>query len=46
MSEIKTPSQEEGRLDKKGMKRVRTVGKMVAEILKEAGKLVKVGAKT
>jgi len=46
VSEIKTPSQEEGRLEKKGMKGVRTAGKMVAEILKEAGKLVKVRVKT
>ena len=39
---IKTPSQEEGRLNAKDMRGVRAVGKMAAEILREAGKLVKV----
>ena len=43
VGEIKTPTQAEGRLELKGMKGARAVGRMAAEILKEAGKLVKVG---
>ena len=39
---VKPPSQEEGRLNAKDMRGVRAVGKMAAEILREAGKLVKV----
>jgi hypothetical protein len=40
--EIRTPSQEEGRLDVKGMEGVRAVGHMAAEILRKAGELIKV----
>lgn len=40
--EIRTPSQEEGRLDVKGMEGVRAVGRMAAEILRKAGELIKV----
>lgn len=42
--EIITPSHEEGRLDERGIRGVREVGALVAHILREAGKLVKVGS--
>lgn len=41
--EVYTPTQQEGRLDIAGVKGVRKVGQMAAEILRQAGKLVKVG---
>jgi methionyl aminopeptidase len=42
VAEVPVPSQEEGRLDQGGMQGVRTAGRLAAEILREAGKLVKV----
>lgn len=42
VEELPVPSQEEGRLDKAGVDGVRRAGKLAAEILREAGKLIKV----
>lgn len=41
--EIPVPSQEAGRLDQLGVEGARRAGRLAAEILGEAGKLVKVG---
>ena len=42
VEEVSVPTQEEGRLDLQGIEGVRRAGRLAAEILREAGKLVKV----